>query len=195
MEILEKLFDSKTRARILKFFLNNPEGIFQTKEIANKVKVKSPSLQKELKKLKKIGFLKTTLRNKKRYYGLCQNFIFYPELKKIILKINPPSGTKILNQIKKLGKIKFALLSGLFVNFDKSPVDLFIVGENIRRAKLKNFLENLEAEIGKEINYVLMTNQEFLYRQNMCDKFIADLLEKPNKILINKIKTEKKSKK
>lgn len=195
MEILEKLFDSKTRARILKFFLNNPEGVFQTKEIVNKVKVKSPSVQKELKKLKEIGFLKAALKNKKRYYRLRQDFIFYPELKKIILRANPPSGTKILNQIKRLGKIKFALLSGLFVDFDKSPVDLFIVGENIRRAKLKNFLGNLEAETGKEINYVLMTSQEFLYRQDMCDKFIADLLEKPNKILINKIKTGKKSKK
>lgn len=195
METLEKLFDSKIRARLLKFFLNNPSKPFQANEISDKIKIKTVNARKELKKLKEIGFLKASLKNKKIHYRLQNDFAFYPELKKLFLKAGPPSKTKISIQIKKLGRVKFALLSGLFVNFDKSPVDIFIVGENIRRAKLKNFLDNLEAEIGKEINYVLMNTNEFLYRQNMCDKFIADLFEKPNKILINKIQEKKNAKK
>ena len=195
METLEKLFDSKIRVRLLKFFLNNPEEKFQVIEIAKKIKTKPAATRKELKRLKEIGFIKMFLRLGKKHYKINQNFTFYAEIKKLILKANPPNGTEILNQIKKIGKVKFALLSGLFVNFNKSSVDLFIVGENIKRAKLKNLLENLEADIGKEINYVLMNTQEFLYRQNMCDKFIADLFEKPNEILINKIQEKKKIKK
>ena len=64
---------------------------------------------------------------------------------------------------------------------------MIIVGDDIRRAKLKNLMANLEAEIGKEIDFALMSGEEFKYRLNMLDKFILEFLEGPHEELINKI--------
>ena len=64
---------------------------------------------------------------------------------------------------------------------------MIIVGDDIRRAKLKNLMSSLEAEIGREIDFVLMSGEEFKYRLNMVDKFILDFLEGPHEELINKI--------
>lgn len=64
---------------------------------------------------------------------------------------------------------------------------MIIVGDAISKAKLKNLMNNLEAEIGKEISFVLMTMDEFKYRLNMLDKFVLEFLEGPHEELINKI--------
>ena len=63
-----------------------------------------------------------------------------------------------------------------------------MVGDNIRQKKLSNFLKDLEAEIGKEIDYVVLSTQDFKYRHDMFDRFIRDVLEKPHEKLINKLK-------
>ena len=64
---------------------------------------------------------------------------------------------------------------------------MILVGDGISRAKLKNLMSSLEAEIGKEIDFVLMSGEEFKYRLNMLDKFILEFLEGPHEEIINKI--------
>jgi len=64
---------------------------------------------------------------------------------------------------------------------------LFIVGDEINRAKLRNFLGSLEAEIGTEIKFTLMDKEEFDYRFNMFDRFVRVLLEGPHEKIVNKI--------
>lgn len=193
-QILEKLFNSKTQVRVMKFLINNPEEKFQAFELAKKIKLNLSAVKKELNKFQKIKLISSNFKKRKRYYSLNQNFVLYPELKKIILKVEPPENSQILKQIKKIGGIKLAILGGIFVNDKKrrTDADIMIIGEKINSRKLKNFLNNLEAELGREINYILMNVQEFLYRQDMYDKFLIDFLERPHKILIDKLKAKNK---
>ena len=193
-QILEKLFNSKTQVRVMKFLINNPEEKFQAFELAKKIKLNLSAVKKELNKFQKIKLISSNFKKRKRYYSLNQNFVLYPELKKIILKVEPPENSQILKQIKKIGGIKLAILGGIFVNDKKrrTDADIMIIGEKINSRKLKNFLNNLEAELGREINYILMNVQEFFYRQDMYDKFLIDFLERPHKILIDKLKAKNK---
>jgi len=186
-EVLESLFGSKEKTRMLRFFLQNPEQEYQLKEIAKRNMLAAKRIKKELENLVRIKFILSRTRQGKKSYILNQNFIFYPELKNLVSKDNIFPQSKSLSKIKDLGNIKLAAISGAFINYHKSKADMILVGDGVSRAKLKNLMNSLEAEIGKEVDFVLMSGEEFKYRLNMLDKFILEFLEGPHEELINKI--------
>jgi len=188
LETLEKLFNSKARVRLLRFFLNHPKEKFLLPEISSRVKINSKGIRKEVNNLVKSGFLKIKQANKKKYYFSNPKFILYDELKELVFKGNPASSKEIAKKIKNVGQIKLALISGSLINSEKGRVDIFIVGENLNKVKLKRFLEDIESEIGKGISYAAMNADEFNYRRNMFDKFVLDILEGPREILIDRMK-------
>ena len=189
-EILENLFHSKAEVKLLRLFLNNSEEEYLFNEIVSSSKVKAPLARKEIKNLLKIKFLVQRKKTGKIYYLVNKNFVLYNELKRLIFKASPTSSDKIANQVMKLGQIRFVLISGIFLNYDKGKIDILIVGENINRNKLKTFLSNIEAEVGKGINYVCMSTDEFRYRKGMFDKFIINIFESSHKILIDRMKKD-----
>ena len=130
---------------------------------------------------------------KKMLYMLDPGFEFFGELKSLILKSSPAEKDKMIKRILGLGRIRLAIISGIFLsNRDSmgtidSEVDLFIVGDDIDKDKLRTFLKALEAEVGKELKFGLMEKDEFEYRHGMFDRFVRVLLEGPHEKLINKI--------
>lgn len=188
-EILEKLFGSKTRIKIFRLLLNNLEEEYLLKEVAEKLKVNILDARREIKNLEQIKFLISRKKSGKTYYCANSDFVFYDELKRLIFKANPSSFEKIRTRVAKLGQVRFVLISRSLINSDKGRVDIMIVGEHINKNKLKKFLSDIEAEVGRAINYVYMSTDEFKYRQGMFDKFVVDILEGPGKILIDKLKT------
>lgn len=186
-EVLESLFGSKEKVRLLRFFLQNPEQVFEAAEVIKKNMLNGAKARKELLNLTKIKFILKRTKKGKLYYELNQGFIFYPELKNLIAKSNTSPNCKSLARVGKIGNVKLAVVSGAFINYEKSKADMIIVGDNISKARLKNLMQALEAEIGKEVSFVLMTMEEFKYRLNMLDKFILEFLEGPHEELINKI--------
>ncbi|OGZ41467.1 MAG: hypothetical protein A3B04_03230 [Candidatus Portnoybacteria bacterium RIFCSPLOWO2_02_FULL_39_11] len=94
----------------------------------------------------------------------------------------------MLRRLMKIGRIRLALIGGVFLNTANSRVDLFLVGDDISRKKLMTFLADMEAEVGKEIEYAAMETKEFDYRFHMFDRFVRDILEKPHEKLLNKLK-------
>jgi len=99
----------------------------------------------------------------------------------------------MIKKISSLGRVRLAVISGIFlsdpnaVSQYESPADLFVVGDDINRQKLRNFLSSIEAEIGTEIKFTLMDKEEFDYRFNMFDRFVRVLLEGPHEKIINKL--------
>lgn len=211
--LLEQLLDSPLKARLLKLFLRNSGSEFALPEIRRRVRVNGSGLTRELQKLLKIGFIKTKTvagraagvksarRSKKprarlrrqavkkvKAYFVNRGFPLYQELNNLVLKLSPVSREKMLQKIKAVGGVKLVLLSGIFINSDKSRADLLIVGDNMPRKKLNNFLMDLEADIGKSVDYAIMNKKEFYYRYDMYDRFVRDMLEYPHETLINKLK-------
>jgi hypothetical protein len=186
-EILESLFGSKARARILRFFLLNPEQEYSLAEVAKKNMLEHSRFQKEVNSLKKIKFLLEKSRQGKKYFVLNTEFPFYPELRNLIIKSNVFPQCLSLGKLKNIGDVKLAMLSGVFLNYPKSKADMLLVVDNLNRTKLRNLMINLEAEIGKEIRYVLITSEEFKYRMNMLDRFILEFIEGPHDELVNKV--------
>lgn len=198
---MEKLFDSPMKVRLLKLFLRNDDVFFSVEDIVSRIHIGVGYARKEVKKLNDINFFKIKrvriktgdrlgrIRTKKMVvYCVDSNFTFYPELKNLVSKSSPASEDNLRTGIQKIGKIKLVVLSGLFINSESSRIDLVIVGDGIGQKKLERFLNNLEAEVGKDIRYVVLTTEEFNYRLNMFDRFLRDVFDYPHKKLINKLR-------
>jgi hypothetical protein len=99
----------------------------------------------------------------------------------------------MVKKILGLGRVKLAVISGIFIAENSGPdiydtvAVLFIVGDDVSNNKLSAFLTALEAEVGKEIKFTLMDKDEFQYRYGMFDRFIRVILEGPHEKIINKL--------
>lgn len=174
MKNLEQLFGSKTRVKLLYLFLLNPERSFFVREITRKLNKRINSVRRELKILSKIGLIKSKAEGRKTFYTVNRNFIFFDEFSNIVEKSGKPQD-KVSEVVKGLGKVSFACFSGFFTSNPCTKVDFFLVGD-IDRDKLLKFVKRLEREIGKEVNYTILTDAEFSYRQKCRDRFLQDIL-------------------
>lgn len=134
-----------------------------------------------------------TARSNGPRYTLNPEFEFFDELKSLVLKPSPTEKDEMAKRISSIGRVRLAIMSGIFVSDGRDPMsqdmesDLFIVADEINKAKLRLFLKALEADIGKEIKFTLMEKDEFDYRYSMFDRFIRVLLESPHEKIINKV--------
>ncbi|MDO8664898.1 MAG: hypothetical protein Q7K44_05165 [Candidatus Liptonbacteria bacterium] len=124
---------------------------------------------------------------RKQVYFVNKEFPLFPELRMLILKAVPANRSVLAKRIGALGRVKLAVLAGVFINSDTSRADLLIVGDGIKKGRLNSFMAWLESEIGKELNYVALTTDEFKYRMDMYDRFLRDILEDPHEKVINKL--------
>lgn len=197
--MLEHLFGSKTRVLLLRLFLNNPEKFFFVRELSRNLGLQLNSIRRELANLEKIGILgfctkedlekevEKSLKDNKKYYKLNQNFVFADELRALLIKAQLILETSLAEKVEKLGQVSFFLLSGVFVGQEESPVDLLAVGE-VSRKKFNRLIAEFERELGQTINYTIMSLEDFRYRRDVTDKFIYDLLEGKNLIVVDKTK-------
>lgn len=206
--ILYILFESVAKVRLLRLFMQNPDRQFTLPEIKQLTQITSRSLVRDLHKLVKVGLVKEKIgvmheekketpslkkkksskqKNKKVvFYMVDTQFPIFDELYALIIKSSTASRKKLLSSIKRLGKIKLVILSGIFLNDDTSRLDLMIVGDDIKKRPLEKFLVVTESELGKMLRYSIMDTEEFRYRMNMYDRFLRDLLEHDHEKLINK---------
>jgi hypothetical protein len=205
-QILEKLFDSIPKARILRLFMQNPDQSFTFEEITQKCNVKKSHARKETNKFLKLRIIlektitlkkELTIRQTKKkkssrplksiVYTVNQDFEVFQELRNLAIKSSITSRKSILQKVKKLGRIRLAMIAGTLINNDRGRTDLLLVADDIPKGKLERFLSELESEVGKQVHYTLMSGEEFTYRTNMYDRFLRDILESPHEKLINRL--------
>ena len=185
--LFEALFGSRPRARLIRYFTMNPEAEFSVADIADKTMVSRSDVLREVKRLAKMKFVIEKSRQGKKIYVSNTDFPFYLEMKTLVSKLNVNAQSQVFRKLKTVGEVKLILISGLFLNYPKAKVDMILVVNNINRAKLKQALTHLEAEVGKDIRFVLMTSEELHYRLNMLDRFFIEFLEGPYEEVVNRI--------
>ena len=111
-------------------------------------------------------------------------------MKSFWLKAGPKYQDELFSAIKHLGEIKAAFLSGVFCGHANLPVDVLLVGR-VNLNKLADFLQAAEKMMGQEINYSIMTVDEFLLRRNTFDKFIKDIFDYPHLTVIDQLPKKK----
>lgn len=184
--MLEQLFGSRTRVKVLALLLNNPTRSYYVREITRKVEEQINSVRRELTNLKSIGLVKSRSRKGKVYYQANPKSDIFPDLKKLFGKIAKETvyENKIAEKLKEAGVVQYASLHGHFVEDPSNEVDLFIIGA-IDKIKIKPVIKELEKEVGHEVNYTIMDPEEYQERKVLFDRFLTELLSSSKIVVVD----------
>ncbi|HSW99253.1 MAG TPA: transcriptional regulator [Candidatus Saccharimonadales bacterium] len=206
--MIEQLFGSKTRVKLLQLFYSNPNRSFYVREITRKIDEQINSVRRELANLLSIGIIASDTTNNRLYYEVNQSYEYYEPLRLIFgqggsapaepaaeagesaaptKKSVAVGGTTNAerDKIKALGNVEVALYTGQFTRDESSGIDALIVGD-VNQHALQKFMAELESQEGKEIRYTVMPAQEFNYRMQIKDRFISTVLTAKKQVLIDK---------
>ena len=210
---MEQLFGSKTRVKLLKLFMSNPNRSFYVREITRKIDEQINSVRRELANLLSIGLITSDSTNNKLYYEVNQKYEHYGALRELFTgkksaqnvakdkiseaeTVEDQTETKQteVNEVKKatvdekvwdkVGNISGLLYSGAFTRDSRSPVDIMIVGD-VPISRAEAAVAELEKQEGKELRYAVMELDEWLYRKQVNDKFWLQVVDAKNLIIID----------
>lgn len=183
--MLDDVIVSKVRVKMLQLFFGNPGQIYHVREIVRQVGEEINAVRRELARLERAGLLKSEWRANRRYYELQRGYVFYGEFMRLMAKTQHLGGN-IVKHRGKLGKIKYAMLATAFVQGKPAgshDVNLLVVG-TVVLPELAVFVREEEARRGIEINYTVMSEEEFLFRKRRKDPFIMSILTKSRVMLL-----------
>jgi len=202
--VIEALFGSKTRVKLLHLFLNNPDKSFYVREITRTIEEQINSVRRELSNMLKVGLISSKESDNKLYYMAEKKYKYFNELRSIfddnfehnsshfIEKVSSRQNVKqpIANRsnlaiLTKMNGLKLVILSGSFVENPKSEIDVFIVGNPVK-SKIENAFLEIEKLEKREIAYTVMPYDEFYYRLSIRDRFITDILDGDREIILDK---------
>ena len=161
--MLEQLFTSKTRIRILSLLMFNQDKEYHLREIARIIRVSPKYVGKELGKLLKINLVNKYEKGNMSTYSINRKNIIFNELKRIFLKTDY-LGELIRRELQ--NKVIYAFIYGSFARgeeIENSDIDLFIVGD-MKEDDLIKIIQKLEGVVSREVNYVLWSENTFKQR-------------------------------
>ena len=177
----EKIFGSKTRAKLLKLFFENPGKSYYVREITRVIEEQINSVRRELMNLESIGVIRNETFDNKVYYSANPKHPYFKPLVEMFSKkvdtlkdkdVRESSWDEIIRPVKKY--LKGLILTNRLPGQD--GIDLLIIGDD-RTKKLSRWAEVVEKKQGKPLNYVILSKNDFIYRKSVRDRFVLDVLE------------------
>ncbi len=186
--MLEYLFGSKTRLRLLRTFFRQPGESFYVRELSRMLGVQINAIRRELEVLFKSSLIKETNEyagdetaqgsSLRKYYTLDNTSVLHPEMQALLLKDQVLGKQKFIEEMKnKAGNIKLFLLTGQFTHIITAPSDLLLVGNRLKPMAIARLIKKYEKEFGFEVRFTLMSVKEFYDRRHIMDKFLYALFE------------------
>ena len=175
--MLSDLITSKSRVNLLNVFLVAPSEMYHVRGLVRRTNDEINAVRRELSFLEKKGILIREPRANRVYYSLSKTYPFYFDLLNLGIK-TIGLGAEVLKNRAKLGKIKYAMFSGRFVRRTKKDADTidFLVVGTVVLPELALLVKNEEKRLGTEINYTVMSEDEFSFRKKRSDPFIFSIL-------------------
>lgn len=180
MEILGKILGNPARVKIMRLFLLNSKNGFNKKDVVKRSRVNSVVAGKEMRLLESVGFIKKHI----ALWYFNPFFKYAKEFDRLLVGADTLDKKMIADNFKKVGRIKLLLVSGIFIKNKDTKVDLLIVGDKIKKGRVEEEIHKLEAEIGTELVYAVFDTQEFVYRLDMYDKLVRDILDYPHEVIL-----------
>lgn len=195
--MLEQVFGSKTRVRLMSLFLHHPEQVFYVRELTRVIDTQINAVRRELENLVEIGLVQEGVSAedeagvkrpglKRKYYAANKAYPLFEEVRALLTKAHVLYEWRIDQRIADLGDVQFLLFAGSFMGLRGQPVDLLVVGD-VPREKLRDLVVQAEKDLGTEITYTAMDPNEFRFRLDMSDRFLRSVMEAPKTIRINKL--------
>ena len=198
--MLEQLFGSKTRFKLLRLFFRDPDRSFYVRELSRAIDSQINAVRRELSLFLKTGIVRVnkevvkdeedTLQGSslRKYFVLDKSSLLYPELHSLLLKAQVLGEQEFVEKVNKgCGSIKLFLLTGKFTGVEDAATDILLVGK-LKPRSVSSLVNKYEKELGFEIRYTLMSEKEFRERRNVMDKFLYSVFETGHHKIVNKLK-------
>lgn len=201
---IEKLFGSKTRAKLLDLFFSDTSKSYYVREITRVVEEQINSVRRELINLESVGIVKSETYDNKVYYSAnlkspyahAFQELFNPRkvasagpagpmLTSATVSANQGASAVEVHHVSRASswaeniKPVEKYLKGLMV-MNRAPlqdgIDMLVIGDD-RTKKLTRWAEVVEKRQGRPMNYVIMSRDDYLYRRSVRDRFVMELLD------------------
>lgn len=189
--MIDSLFGSKTRVKLLHLFLNNPEKSFYVREITRMIDEQINSVRRELSNMVSVGIVQQDAIDNKLYYSVNDDYPYIKPLAAIFSDKNTEGGAGAAGGVSwkdSLGRmrgLKLAIISGKLVVGSSSAVDLLLVGDDMSAVTIKNLVKKIEKDRKIEINYAVISYDDFYYRMSVKDRFIMDIVRNKHSVLVD----------
>ena len=183
--MLQKLFSSRVRVKLLNQFITSPEGRFYIRELERLTGEDYKSIVMELHNLESLGLLRSEKQGNLKYYSLDRNFFLYPELKNIIFKTVGVKGT-LARELRKIKGIMYAFIYGSYAKGTEGPrsdIDLMVIGD-VEVERLVGSLREPERSLQRKVNYVVFDLPEIQKRFKDKNDFVREVFEEEKVMLI-----------
>jgi hypothetical protein len=182
---LKDLFISKVRIKLLETFFSEPSEIYHVRELVRKTDEEINAVRRELAHMEKSGMVKKEPRANRLYYWFRKDYLFYDEISSLVAK-STGLGHELLKNRAKLGKISFVMFSGKFVKRiprKDEEIDILIVG-NVVMPEIAALIHQEQTKRSEEVNYTVMTDDEFAMRKRRRDPFLEGILQSSRTMII-----------
>ena len=177
---VDRLFGSKTRVSLLSKLLMNADRSFYIRELSRDLEIPYSMLYKEVRNLVSLGVVNEEKRGKVTLVSVNKSLPFFAELRSLMVK-TVGLGDSFRRALSELKNVRYALIYGSFAGGDESvssDVDLLIVG-NVDEEMVLSIIGRMEKEVGREINYILWGEEEFMRRVKSRHHLLRDIVGKP----------------
>lgn len=178
MAELADIITSKVRIKVLELFFSDLTEMYHVRGIVRQTDEEINAVRRELERLEKAGILKNEKRGNRLYYWVRDDYQFFGDLLSIVSKTTG-LGAEIIDSKKKIGKLNYVMFSGAFARRKdrrkEDDVDILFVGD-VDLPELANLIRVEESRRGKEINYTVMSREEFEFRKKRRDPFLQGIL-------------------
>ena len=183
--MLESLFSSRVRAKVLASFFLQPGKNQNAWELAQSLNENYSAVWKELAHLERLGILTSVRNGNSKDYMEDKSCPIAPELRSIVLKTEG-AGMVIKRRLKDMESIKEAFIYGSYASGDAdaaSDLDLMIIGD-INLEQLATDINQIEKELNRLINYVIYSEKEWDEKAAVGDPFWENVTKAPKLILL-----------
>ena len=180
--MIDALFGSKTRVKLLHLFLNNPGKAFYVREITRLIDEQINSVRRELANMMTVGIVLSDSADNKLYYEVNQKYEYFEPLRQIFGDSTAKTSERNIkskdvswqDKLMQLPGLRLAVAAGALVRGSASNIDLLLVGD-LQQTKVASLLKEIERAESRELNYSILTYDDFYYRLSVRDKFITEI--------------------
>jgi hypothetical protein len=191
--MLEHLFGSRTRVKLLRLFYRESSRNFFVRELTRLTETQINAVRRELAHLTNSGIINVVTEDmpdtddpheaKRKYYRLNEQSPLYPELRALLLKSHVLGEKSLRDDIAAAGDIALLLFTGSFTNAE-TPIDMLVVGA-VPQKNIAALVADFEHNNGVSLRYAVMSLKEFQERKQLMDRFVYEIFDAPHEIAIN----------
>ncbi len=187
-KMLEQIFGSLARTKIIKFFCLHSEEEFFVRELTRLLNTQLNSIRRELDNLVSFGFLSTRAKDGKHFYAINKSCPLLPELKNIVFKAITLEEMQVAHKMSKATGLTLLLFTGVLSNVT-AGTDVLIVGK-VNKNDFYKYLEKIADGLNGKLRYTFFSKADYIYRTEVTDKFLYDILSQPHIVVIDKLNKE-----